>query len=330
MKICLPSCHTVDHGLGSANRRVMLQAGSVLSLAPSMLMSAAAVAKAASLDPASQIPAAPLDRLRGFMRLFAGVRGKCAFTNEGIIYGKSDTQMAKPLYGFLAVLEFRVTEIQPGVFRSEQKEALVCTDLKTRMPLKSMVNPYTGENLIPVGYVSPNNVYFFDITGSYSRNLPEKRSGVKEQDWRSSATDIWVTESRFNSFPSSITESEFPRAYSGPVRQSVDILTYRASVADFANTALDSVPSTLTMVSDTPWPLWLMMGKRPGGVIWHGFGQKYLSLADIPVVNRRAVDAAYPGFLDDPWGFPSAEWGTAAQLRRLRTQGLLDTPEKSK
>jgi hypothetical protein len=315
------------------SRRSVLASGLTATLLPS-----AASANSASqtqprrvtAEPETLIPATPEDRLRGFMRLFAGLRGHCVFTNEGVIYGRSDGELPKPLYGFLAVLEVRSAEVEPGIFRTEQKEALVCMDLATRMPLKSWVNPYTHETLIPVGYVSPNNVYFFDITGSYSRALPANRSGLKQQDWRTSSTDIWVSESRFNSFPSSITEQEFPRAYSGPTRYSVDILTYRANAADFANTTLVSVPSTLTMVSDTAWPLWLMMGKRPGGVIWHGFGQKYPKLSDIPEANRRVVEAAYTGFLDDPWGFPSAKWGTAAQLRRLRAEGLLDAKEQSK
>jgi hypothetical protein len=322
-------------------RRSILTAGASVMLLPTLLPTLALANDSAKpsaepsannllVNPQSLIPVTPIDRLTGFMRLFVGLRGKCVFTNEGIIYGKSDTLMAKPLYGFLAVLEVRVSEVEPGIYRSEQKEALVCTDLVTRMPLKSFINPYTSEKLIPVGYVSPNNVYFFDVTGSYARALPKERSGLKQLDWRTSATDIWVTESRFNSFPSSITEKEFPRAFSGEIRHSVDILTYRASARDFADTAMTSVPSTLTMVSDTPWPLWMMMGKRPGGVIWHGFGQKYRQLSDIPSVNRRAVDMAYPGFLDDPWGFASTEWGTAAQLRRLRAQGLLDAPKETK
>jgi len=57
------------------------------------------------------------------------------------------------------------------------------------------------------------------------------------------------------------------------------------------------------MVSDTPWPLWLMMGKRPGKVIWHGFGEKFKQLGDILDVSRSAVNIAQPGFLDDLWEF---------------------------
>jgi hypothetical protein len=282
-----------------------------------------ALAQRRRVDPGSLIPTTPADGLRGFMRLFAGTSGSCVFTNEGIIYGKADGELPKPLFGFLSAVEIKPVEISPGVFRSEQKEAMVYLELGTRRLLTAWKNPYTGEDLIPFGYVSPNNVYFFDETGSYARQLPENRSGRKALDWRTSSSEIWVTEQRFNNFPSGITEAEFPRAYSGPVRRSVDILTYRAKAEDFANPRLASVPSDLGMVTDGPWPLFMMMAKRPGGVIWHGFGQKYARFADMPAANRDPIEQAYAGFLADPWGFNSAEWGTAAQMRRLRAQGKL-------
>ena len=141
--------------------------------------------------------------------------------------------------------------------------------------------------------------------------------------WRSSATDVWVTESRYNHFPASISEAEFPLSYAGPVRQSVDILTYRAKATDFADRRLGTVPVTLTMMSDTPWPLWMEMGKRGGSAFYHGSGQKYRRFADMGDVTRRAIDMAYPGFLDDPWGYPNEQWGTATQMRRLRAEGRL-------
>lgn len=166
-------------------RRTILAAGAASALLPSIWLKSEAHVRnlaRALLKPKSLIPTTPTDRLRGVMRLYAGLLGKCVFTNEGINYGKSDGKMTKPLYGFLAVLEVRVAEVEPGLFRTEQKEALVCMDLNTRMPLQNMVNPYMGEKLIPVGYVSPNNVYFFDFTGSYTRALPVERSGLKRQD----------------------------------------------------------------------------------------------------------------------------------------------------
>lgn len=272
-------------------------------------------------DPAALLPRTPAAGLRDFMRLYAGTGGSSVFTNEGIIYGKVEGQLPKPLVGFLAVLDIRVVEQVPGLFRSEQKEAMVCLDLSTRQWLQRWRNPYLDEDQQTLGYVSPTNVYFFDASGSAMRKPPT--AGRTTRDWRSSATDVWVTEARYSQFPASISEAEFPRSYAGPERLSVDVLTYRAKSRDFADRRLTSVPTALTMLSDTPWPLWMMMGRRQGGVLWHGFGQKYARFADLPAANRTPIEAAYPGFLDAPWDFPSEQWGTAAQMRRLRLEGKL-------
>jgi Protein of unknown function (DUF1838) len=300
------------------DRRIIL--GGVGALATASISGGAT---AQGQRPATLLPKTRSDNLMGFMRLYAGLEGSCVMTNEGLIYGKTENDLAKPLFGFLSVLEIRTSGVSAGVFKAEQKEAMVYINPENGGLLGDWTNTYTGETVVPVGYVSPNNTYFFDETGSYSRELPTIRSGTFKLDWRTSSSDIWVTESRFNTFPSSITEAEFPRAYSGPIRKSVDVLTFRAKGRDFADRRLGSVPSELTMMSDGPWPLWMMMGKRSGGVLWHGFGQKYRRLRDLPQALKGPIEAAYPGFLADPWGFPSAQWGTAAQLRRLRAQGKI-------
>lgn len=299
------------------DRRALFGVGAIGALAATQALSA----HPAGSDPANSLPTTAEAGLTGFMRMFAGVTGSSVFANEGLIYGKVDGELPRPLFGFVSIVEVRAKEVEPGLWRSEQKEAAAFLDMTTRMPIKTLRNPYTDEQNYVLGYVSPVNVYFFDKTGSGFRERP--KPGQTSRMWRSSATDIWVTESRYNHFPSSITEAEFPRSYAGPIRHSVDILTYRARAADFANARLGNVPGTLTMVSDTPWPLWMLMGKRGGSAIYHGSGQKYRRLADLPDITRRAVDAAYPGFLDDPWEFQSEPWGTAAQMRRLRAEGRM-------
>jgi len=269
------------------------------------------------------IPVAPVAQLRGFMRLFAGLHGSSVFTNQGIIYGRAPDELPRPLVGYVTVLQIRPQEVSPDVFRTAQIEALAFLDLATGEPLTTWRNPYTEEVVIPVGYASPENIYYFDVTGSYTRALPLLRTGLFHLDWHTSDTDIWVTETRRNAFASGITEEEFPRAYAGPVRHSVDILTYRARIADFVREPRLTVPSQLAMLSDTPWPLWMMMGRRPGQVLWHGFGAKYARLSDVPPRARRAIEASYPGFLEDPWAFDVGSWGTAAQLRRLKDAGQI-------
>lgn len=313
-------------------RRSVLAGGALgaAALASSVSVGAAALASDHQAVP-FDLPSTPTERANGFMRLSAGIGTTSAYTNEGIIYGRTSGALLRPLFGFVTILEIRSEQLGPGEHVTVQKEAMVCIDLATRKPLTEWLNPYIDKTIVPLGYVSPDNRYYFSEQGSFMRSpLPDDRTqrrlaemGVPQQSWHRSRNDVWVTERRYNRFPSAITQDEFPDAFAGEIRESVDILTYRGKIADFADTEKASVPSTITMMADTPWPLWMMMGRRPGGTVWQGFGSKHASLSDIAASTRAPVEAAYPGFLDDPWGFPAEKYGTAAQMRRLRAEGRI-------
>ncbi|MGQ3230494.1 MAG: DUF1838 family protein [Blastomonas fulva] len=250
-----------------------------------------------------------------FMRLFAVTEGQCALTNAGIIYGKKPGQMPVPLVGYLSVLQVEITQPAPGLFRAAQLEAMVCTTIDGQSLLGLWRNPISDEWVRPVGYASPENLYYFDATGTYPNTPPDGRRGGTSRAIAWLDNEVSATEVRENSFPSGITEAEFPRAYAGPLRRSMDILTHRTSVQQISTTA-PFVSTVNTMLTDAPWPLWMMMGKADGHVIWHGFGSKYRSLQDIPSKQRQLIDAAYDGFLSNPSSFPRAEWNSVAQLKR--------------
>ena len=78
----------------------------------------------------------------------------------------------------------------------------------------------------------------------------------------------------------------------------------------------------MAIFTNGPWPLWLLMGRRAGGVVWTGTGEKYASMAAFPSA-LRAQDLVYPGFTARPSAFPERDFGTAATIARLRAQGKL-------
>ena len=298
------------------DRRMMLSAG---ALGSAFVLASPLHARRPGWQPAKL----PLDsQVRLFVRMHSSIAGEAILTNEGIIYGRMLGELPKRLFGFRSLIAVRGSEIAPNMFRIEQREAMHYHDLESREPLDTFSNPYTNEPLTAVGYVSPLNVYFFDRTGSYARTLPASRDGMIKLDWRTGGGRVFVTESRFNSFPAGITESEFPRAYAGPERLSVDILTYESAEADLSRQT-PLVDSSLHMTSDGPWPYWLMMGRRPGGVLWVGNGWKYRNMARAPDEIKLTTEQVYPGFVADPWSFSQMEFGTAAQLRRLRAAGKI-------
>lgn len=261
--------------------------------------------------------------VRDFLRLRAVPSGEACIGIEGLIYARPPDDLMRPLCGFRSAVTLRVSEIAPAVYKAEQRESTHYSDLETGDVLTTYKNPLTGETVTAIGFCSPTNVFYVDATGTYLRDLPEKRDGKIALDWRVTDQTVRVTEARYNRFPSSITEEEFPRAYTGPHRDSVDIITYEADYAAFADKTIDSVPAAVHMISDTPWQFWLMMGRRPGHAVWNGYGRKYANFAAFPARFRETVETYSPGFLADPWNFPVERYGTAAQMRRLKAEGKL-------
>lgn len=249
-----------------------------------------------------------------FLRVFAVADGSCALTNAGIIYGKQPGELPRPLCGFLSVLEIAITHPARGLARAAQLEAMVCTTLDGSALLKEWTNVYTGERVIPVGYASPENLYYFTAAGTFTSTPPDGRPPSSTRTLTRVGGELRITDTRLNNFPSGITAAQFPRAFAAPMRRSVDILTHRALLADLAQPGY--VPADNSMLTDAPWPLWMMMGKADGHVIWHGFGSKYRTLAAIPREQAALIDQAYPGFMAHPASFPRRDWSTAAQLKR--------------
>lgn len=290
----------------------------------------AAQTTAAPTNAAQTAPAAALPRwatnaamLRDFLRLRATPEGEICIGIEGLIYGRPPEDLMRPICGFRSAVTMRVREIEPALYKAEQRESTHYSELESGDVLKSLRNPYTGETVTAIGFCSPTNVFYVDATGTYLGTLPEKRQGKIALDWRVTDHTIRVTEARYNRFPSSITEAEFPRAYAGPNRDSVDVISYEAEHAAFEDRSQNAVAADVHMISDTPWQFWLMMGRRPGHAVWNGYGRKYRDFTALPARFRETVEEFSPGFLADPWNFPVERYGTAAQMRRLKTEGKL-------
>ncbi len=264
----------------------------------------------------------PVDPLSGFMRLHSASSGTSLTTLEGVLHGAMPGETARPLVRFHSLVVIHVSEPLTGVFRTQQREATWFTALGDDTLLTAFANPYTQETVTPFGYVSPTNVYWFTPNGTYQRDLPPVREGARDDVWMHGGKTLWVSETRRNVFPSGIDEGLYPRAYNGPNRVSADVLTYQAAIADFARNT-PWVPATVHMTTNGPWPLWLMMGRRAGGVIWTGHGEKYAAMSDIPAALRSQCDAVYPGFTANPDVFPERDFGTAATMTRLRAAGKL-------
>jgi hypothetical protein len=210
-----------------------------------------------------------------------------------------------------------------GVYKFAQRESNHYTDLLTRRPIGEVPNPYTGKTNIAVGYVSPKWSFLLSSAGVAMAANPENIIGEIPHHFDSDGTDVWATEARTNEFGSGISEDEFPEAYAGKIRKSSDVATYRAHLRTLRDAATSFVPASLSFVADTPWTLWMMMGKAHGHMTWVGQGQKFETMGHLPSDVRQRIEQVHPGFLADPWGMKATQFSTVKQLRDLKAAGKI-------
>ena len=242
---------------------------------------------------------------------------------EGIVYGRAEGEVLRPICGFTSVLCVRYEPPENGVYKFAQRESNHYTDLTSKQPIGEVKNPYTGKTNIAVGYVSPKWSFRLSTNGVAMAANPETIVGRVAEHFESDGDEMWATESRANDFGSGISEEEFPEAYAGKVRKSADVACYRAKQNLMCDLSVPFVRASMDFVADTPWTLWMMMGKSTGHMVWIGQGTKFETVGELPSVISARVEQVHPGFLADPWGMKATAYSTVKQMRDLRAAGKI-------
>lgn len=261
------------------------------------------------------------DLIQTLVRMRGDLRRHVWLWFEGRVYGKAPEDVIRPLFGFTSVLRVRYDAMGGDAVRFSQRESAHYTSLETGEPAGEFYNPYTDRTNIAVGYVSPLFTYELRPQGTWSTRS-SKQIGYLDPAIKQDMTHVWTTEYRANEFPASIDADEFPNAFRTRIRKSADVATYRVRTPDLRSSKA-FVPATTDVIADTPWPLWMFMGARPGNVIWIGHGAKVLTLQDLPGDMCRRVEMVHPGFLNDPWELDASRYSTAYQMRALRAAGRI-------
>lgn len=266
---------------------------------------------------------ADLDALDAAVRLRGRRNGELWFWLQGDVFGRAPGETLRPLVGFCSVLRMRYRPDAQRSYRFEQRESAHFYDLTTGRVLGEFANPYTGEQNIAVGYVSPRFEFRLDESGVYAGAGFDRLQGTVPRGLESDGRDVWTTEVRYNEYRTGLPEDEFPEVFVDEIRRSKDIATYRAPIASVLDESIDIVPAAVSFVADLPWLQWMLMGKEPGHAFWYGQGSKCSGRNEIPLAVTERVDGIHPGFLDDPWGLDGEPYGTVRQMRQLRKAGKI-------
>ena len=266
------------------------------------------------------------DRLRAMVRLRGCENGGCWLWFGGTVFGRPPDQAITPLFGFHSVVWMVYEPGEDGGWMFRQRESCHFTDLTTGEAQAVFENPYNGRRSPMFGYVSPIFMFRFYAEGTapFGKGKTPMRESRMCPDLQEAAGEIWSTEWRRNEFLTAPRNEEFPDASPGSrARKSVDLATYCGRTADVLNSHIEFVPTRLNFVADVPWLQWMFMADRPGNAVWSGNGVKVAVATDLPDDLTDRIEQLHPGFLSDPFGMDATPFGTIAQMRAAKAEGLL-------
>ncbi len=197
---------------------------------------------------------------------------------SGIIIAVEPGKALKPFLGFQTFLVTRLMALPDGNIRRLNKEVIFYTELtRTGQPgaiIDEWHNPWNDEKVRVVQVTNDP----FNYTISETLILaPEDFKGDRSKlpkiplifPWQEldSETLVLSTDMHLN-YPSPLQPEKWPRESAGPFAQVSEMMRYIVKRKDLENPALTAVPYHGTWHRVGPWLPWMLMGQRPGHVLY--------------------------------------------------------------
>ena len=294
-------------------RTLLAAAGATLAATPALALGAEAATPPPTARAAGAPPidfADPVQNLRAFMRLTADVdpAKETAGWFGGHIFAVVDDQPLQMLCGVEGFGVMRVAPQQDGTYRVFNRELAFYKDPKTDEFIDEWTNPLTGERcqVSPIHNRIVNATVAPVVRQDFDGHLVERPFNPPWTFLDGNAFQVFELHA---AFPNPMKVAEWPRESSGPVSRMSEIFQRSCRVADLANPALSSVPSTGTWTRIGPWLPWMLMGQARGHILYRTFIDKLGPVAKLPPKLYARTRERFPEFLrapgNDTWGKPN-------------------------
>ena len=161
-------------------------------------------------------------------------------------------------------------------FRKLLREAVVYREWTPKGPgkiLETWDNPYTGETVRVVPII--NDPFNYNITQYYPD--PPSFGGLNQEKppkaplilpWSVKGDTLHLTTDIHLYYPNALQPDQWPRESSGAMVQVTELYRYYIRVEDMKNPNLTQVPCSGCWSRVTPWLPWMLMGTKPGHMLY--------------------------------------------------------------
>ena len=261
--------------------------------------------------------AASRQYLNDFIRIRGDLSGKDAvYYWSGTVYSFIPEEEPVPLFKFEG-FNIAKTVVTPEGCQLLTREAAFFEDIFSGEILNTWTNPFT-EKEIPVVHIW-NDPVNQDI-GFPEEYLPHIRQILPSSDWgemRCYNMDI------FPYYQSPLPREQYPEFSQNDMYQSGEFFQFYAEREDLAKKKLKSVPAFITWSRISPWMPFMMMGDRPGNLLFVCRGMKLKKgFAGLPKHIKEYVKANKPEFMAPPSEWTEPNETSWTYFKKLMDQGF--------
>ena len=264
--------------------------------------------------------------LREFMRVFASsAAGEVWYAYGGVIEIAAPDQIITPLCGVQTLIR---RSVQPGgaAANTAADEFVVTTwegnyyhSLQDLTPRAELINPATSALVRPLHFREGRRITRYTV--DWLR--PFVADGIDSRiEWRTAGPFSWLRRQLHVDVPHPLDLQRWRLESSGTRNRSGSFSTTCVQNRDLQNPLLSTVPGSFEYQAIFGWLPWMLMGQRPGHLVWRAHGLKLPSIEMLDATVRRGFEAVFPALLAtrEPWSDSTSLWD---DYQRVRTPAAI-------
>jgi Protein of unknown function (DUF1838) len=245
----------------------------------------------------------PADNVTAYAKMVGStVKAMTYLQYTGEIFTLVPGEVQKPLFRLKGLVKAAWTPRGDGAYSHVNYDHGLFCDAETGVVLDTFKNPYTGETNRPLHYKS----------GPFEATIGPKRADGTPfiLNWDISGDDMRLTETSYGERDNWLQPKDWPRASTGEKAQMSSSSTYIARLSELSDPARSAVTATHFWTFIAPWPAWMLVGQKPGSVLWRWVGRKIIDRSELDPVIVAEIERRLPGYMtkDRPWTEKSNGW----------------------